>query len=163
VVLLWQKVVSWLVNHHVLILVINRGRVILVSTLRLLNELSLKRATSHALLGLLLSSKSLRVIQQGVITVSVLLPGGSAGPLHMPPMQSFRCGSNDLLNLEVFLHLVDLLVVNAHPLFRELFLHYTREPFLIEAFLSNRFLSLPLPLLRAIPRSIDWVRALLQG
>jgi hypothetical protein len=83
--------------------------------------------------------------------------------MNMPPMQSFGCGSYDLLNLEVFLHLVDLLGVDAHPLFRELFLHYTREPFLIEAFLGHRFFSFPLPLLRTIPRSIDWARALLQG
>lgn len=63
VVLLRQKVVSRLLNHHVLILVINRSWVILIPTLRLFHELSLKCATSHALLGLLFSSKSLRVIQ----------------------------------------------------------------------------------------------------
>ena len=97
-VLLWQKVVCRFVNHHVLIFVINRCRVILISTLRLLHELSLKGATSHALLGLLLSSNSKRVIQHGVGTVSDLLPGGSAGPVYMSPMQSFRCGSYDLLN-----------------------------------------------------------------
>ena len=56
VVLFRHKVVSRLVNHHVLILVINRGRIILISTLRLFNVLSLKSPTSHALLGLLLSS-----------------------------------------------------------------------------------------------------------
>jgi hypothetical protein len=69
--------------------VIYRVWAILISSLRLLHEFSLKRPTSHALLGLLLGSKSLRVIQQRVGTVRVLLPWGSAGPINMSPMQSF--------------------------------------------------------------------------